>query len=61
MTVRELIAELRKMPQNAKVGWQDHDHGENDLNAPVGYVERADAEAIERETGYAGIGVVLRP
>ena len=61
MTVRELIAELKKMPQSTKVGWQDHDHGESDLNAEVGCVERADSKAIENETGYKGIGVVLRP
>lgn len=61
MTVRELITALRKMPQDAKVGWQDHDQSENELNAEVRYVDHADAEAIEKETGYKGIRVVLRP
>lgn len=34
-TVKELIAQLRKMPQDAVIVWQDHDHYEYEYNAMV--------------------------
>lgn len=37
-TVRALIAKLRKMPQDAVVVWQDHDHYEHEYNARVNEV-----------------------
>lgn len=35
MKVRQLIAELKKMPQNAEVVIQDHDHAEDEMNCSV--------------------------
>lgn len=32
LTVRQLIAQLRKMPQDAIVIWKDHDHAEGEYN-----------------------------
>lgn len=34
-TVKALIAQLRKMPQDAVIVWQDHDHYEYEYNAMV--------------------------
>jgi hypothetical protein len=57
VTVKQLIAQLRKMPVNAVVGWADHDQGDDELNGRVRIVEEA-SEAVKREYG---VGVVLRP
>lgn len=38
MTVKQLIAQLKKMPQNADVYWQDHDHQEHEVNGHVQHV-----------------------
>lgn len=45
MTVKQLINELKKMPQNAPVVWQDHEQGdneENEYNAAVGSCDEAE-------------------
>ncbi|MDI9766480.1 hypothetical protein [Pantoea dispersa] len=34
-TVKQLINQLRKMPQDALIVWQDHDHYEHEFNAMV--------------------------
>lgn len=34
-TVKQLINQLRKMPQDALIVWQDHDHYENEFNSMV--------------------------
>lgn len=39
MTVKQLIAKLKKMPQNLNVYWADHDHGEYEINSTAGCVE----------------------
>lgn len=57
LTVRQLIAKLRKMPQDAFVGWQDHDQAEHELNALVGVVEEADPRLRRSHN----VGVVIRP
>ena len=57
LTVRQLIAKLKKMPQAARVGWQDHDHSEDELNALVGRVDEA-SENLDRSHN---VQVVLRP
>lgn len=57
LTVRQLIAKLRRMPPDAIVGWQDHDHADHELNALVGAVEES-APALRRTHN---VGVVLRP
>lgn len=57
MTVRKLIAELKKMPLDAVVGWQDHDQADDELNARVGSVWEAEEELRRSH----GVGVVLRP
>lgn len=56
LTVRKLIAELKKMPPTAKVCWADHDHDyhSGEFNGPVALVHSA-SEAI-RERGF---GVIL--
>jgi hypothetical protein len=42
MTVRKLIAELKKMPQNSEVYWQDHDHSQYEYNNKVGNLRLLD-------------------
>ena len=39
MTVKQLIAKLKKMPQNLNVYWADHDHGQYEINSTAGCVE----------------------
>lgn len=56
MTVRRLISLLKKMPQNAGVGIQDHDHGEDEMNGLLRSVEEA-SPTLKKERG---VGVVLR-
>lgn len=43
LTVRQLIARLKKLDQMAVVAWRDHDQSENEVNAFVraGSVEEA--------------------
>jgi hypothetical protein len=55
LTVRQLIAKLKRMPPGALVGWQDHDQSADELNARVGYVGEA-SPALEASHG---VGVVL--
>ena len=57
MTVRQLIAALRKMPANAKVVVCDHDQDDEsgEYNGSPGCV--TEASATMRERGY---GVVIR-
>ena len=57
MTVQKLISELKKMPQRAIVGWQDHDHASDELNAVVNSVWEVD-HALKISHN---VGVVLRP
>lgn len=38
MKVKKLIAELKKMPQNAEVVLQDHDHAEDEMNCTISHV-----------------------
>lgn len=57
VTVRQLIAMLKKMPQDAVVGWQDHDHSEDELNARV----RSVGEASDALKASHGVGVVIFP
>lgn len=38
MNVRQLIAKLKKMPQDAEVVFQDHDNEEDEYNSVVGMV-----------------------
>lgn len=42
MTVKELINELKKYPQDSLVAWRDHDQGENEIAAHVEGVESFD-------------------
>lgn len=56
MSVRELIAKLRKMPPEAVVGWQDHDHSEDELGGIVRCVDEA-SDFLKSERL---VGVVLR-
>lgn len=34
-TVAQLIKQLRKLPQDALIVWQDHDHYEHEFNSMV--------------------------
>jgi hypothetical protein len=56
LTVRQLIAKLRKMPPDGVVGWADHDHSEDELNALVRCVDEA-SDTLKRTHG---VDVVLR-
>ena len=60
MTVRRLIAELRKMPQDARVAWRDQDQSINEINDFVRGVEEAGRELLEEKSHCKAI-VVLHP
>jgi len=51
MKVRELIAALKKMPQDAEVVWQDHDNSEWEWNDRVRGVDDTTDEALSEEFG----------
>lgn len=53
LTVKELIKQLRKMPQEAIVVWQDHDHSDDEYNGFVKFVWELDNDlqgAVDIET-----------
>lgn len=60
ITVRQLIAKLKKMPSNAVVAWRDHDQSEDELNGYVNCVEEAPEAVYLREDRPRAI-VVLSP
>lgn len=47
MKVRELIKQLRKMPQNATVYCADHDHGEYEVNGCLRSVRLYDKQDVD--------------
>jgi hypothetical protein len=62
MTVKELIKQLKKFPQNAKVVWRDHDQSEGEFNGHVNSVYEwcdIDVENDAYPDQSAGVGVVL--
>lgn len=61
MTVKELIAELKKHPSSAEVAWRDHDNAENEINDKVRSVERFDPAKSFDPKFCAGVRVVLSP
>lgn len=56
MTVKQVIAALKKMPQDAKIGWQDGDHHKEEIGGVLFSVAEASVEQKELH----GVGVVLR-
>ncbi len=58
MKVRQLIAKLKKMPQDADLVWQDHDHTEDEMNSTVGSVE--DVSETQLGERFGGPVVALR-
>lgn len=46
MKVRQLIAQLKKMPQDAEVVWQDHDNSEDEWNDIVRTVSDQSDEVL---------------
>ncbi len=58
MKVRQLIAILKKMPQNAELVWQDHDHRDGEFNSTVGSVE--DVSETQLGEDFSGPVVALR-
>ncbi|HHQ4642206.1 TPA: hypothetical protein ACSP3W_000450 [Aeromonas veronii] len=58
MKVRQLIAILKKMPQDADLVWQDHDHSEGEFNSTVGDVE--DVSETQLGKDFGGPVVALR-
>ncbi|MBW3762759.1 hypothetical protein GL272_20070 [Aeromonas veronii] len=58
MKVRQLIAILKKMPQDADLVWQDHDHSENEFNSTIGDVE--DVSETKLGEDFGGPVVALR-
>ncbi|MGL5298804.1 MAG: hypothetical protein ACRC9W_09865 [Plesiomonas sp.] len=58
MKVRQLIAKLKKMPQDADLVWQDHDHSEDEMNSTVGSVE--DVSETQLGERFGGPVVALR-
>lgn len=59
ITVKRLIAALKKEDQNAIVIWQAHDQSENEVDGFVNSVSEATDFLIEKE--QLGKLVVLRP
>lgn len=49
LTVKRLISQLRKMPPDAVVVWQDHDHSANEFNNFVREVYDASEAFSEHE------------
>ena len=49
LTVKKLLAQLKKLPQDAPVWFQDHDNLRHEHNGPVNYVYlwRKDEEEAE--------------
>ncbi|TIM24830.1 MAG: hypothetical protein E5Y74_00085 [Mesorhizobium sp.] len=53
-TVKNLISDLKAMPQDAEIVWKDHDHSTDEWNAKVRYVHAGDdslADALGVERG----------
>lgn len=59
-TVKALIAQLRKLPQDAVIVWQDHDHYEHEYNAMVNYVHLGSDRLCEEVGAEPGAVVALR-
>lgn len=49
LTVGQLIEKLKKMPKNAKVYWQDHDHSDYEWNSAVYNVAEVDYDNYESD------------
>lgn len=47
MTVKQLIAKLKKMPQGLPIYIADHDHGQYETNSIVGTCEIVDKEDMD--------------
>lgn len=60
MTIRELIAELKKFPQNGKVGTAAHDNNEHEVQTVVSCVCPFDERTSEMPSMTKGVVVVLR-
>lgn len=60
LTVRKMIAQLKKMPQDAVVVWQDHDQSEDEINAYARTVDEAPDAMYLRSDRPRSI-VVIRP
>lgn len=51
MTVKQLIAKLRKLDPNALVVWRDHDQSVDECNGYVNRVKEAEDELLAKECG----------
>jgi len=61
MTVKQLIKQLEKMPQNLQVYVSDHDHSEYETNGEVGdvtLIDRSNAGDI-RKYGYVSYSGII--
>ena len=67
MTVRKMISELKKMPQNAIVATAAHDNGELEIQGFINdYIELRDWDKVREKNpndlddqGHKGIMVIL--
>ena len=59
-TVKKLIAQLRNMPQDAVIVWQDHDHYEHEFNAMVNEARLGTDGLCENVGAEPGTVVALR-
>lgn len=59
-TVAQLIKQLRKLPQDALIVWQDHDHYEHEFNARVSEALLGSDELCENVGAPPGTVVALR-
>jgi hypothetical protein len=49
LTVKQLIAQLKKLDQSAFVAWRDHDQSTTEINAFVRAAEEAPTELLRDE------------
>lgn len=59
-TVANLIKQLRKLPQDAVIVWQDHDHYEHEYNAMVNEALLGNDALCENVGAPSGTVVALR-
>lgn len=60
LTVKQLIAKLKKCPQDSFVGWIDQDNADGEIAGIVGGVIEFDEEKSVAPDWHKGIKVILR-
>ncbi len=53
MTVKDLISELKKMPQDASVGFQQHDY-DSEMSDSIHYVDKNECDGARHQVVLRG-------